>query len=206
MALRHELLMSSAVAMVALSCVFGCCPLPFASAVAAVAIQSYSLLTCVVDCLMPSTKVKLSAEEKTGLTVAAGFLTHGTRTCARALVDRATVRNAVLLVLAILFKRAMVLTGLSGSPLSVVALATSFGALSYGATTVLAASERDESAVSPDEPAFWGLEAEMPEESVSPDEPACCLEQAEMLEESPLAIRAQIDPFMLQLLAIKIEG
>merc|ERR1719323_2282446 len=102
MALRHELLKSSAVAMVAMSYVFGCCPLPFASAVAVGAIQSYSLLTCVVGRLSPSKKDKLSAEEKPGLIVAAGFLIQCAQTCARALVDRAAVRNTVWLVLAIL--------------------------------------------------------------------------------------------------------
>jgi len=216
MALRHELLKSSAVAMVALSYVFGCCPLPFASAVAVGAIQSYSLLLCVVGCLTPSKKDKLLAEEKQGLTVSAGFLAHGTRMCARALVDRATVRNAVWIVLAILFKRAMVVTGLSGSPLLVAALATSVGALNYGAATALAASGRHATEVSPYAPACWRLkQSKVLEESVSPYDPAFwrlkhadMLEEspAEMLEESPLAILAQSDALMLQLPPIEIEG
>merc|ERR1711963_1109826 len=105
------------------------------------AIQSYSLLTCVLGCLTTSKKAKLSAEEKPGLTVAAGFLIHRAQTCARALVDRAAVRNTVWLVLAIILKRGLVLTGLSDSPLLVVALATSVGALSCGAATELAPSE-----------------------------------------------------------------
>jgi len=214
MALRHELLKSSAVAMVALSYVFGCCPLPFASAVAVSAIQSYSLLTCVVGCLTLSKKDKLSADEKPGLTVAAGFLAHGSRTCARALVERAAVRNLVWIVLAILVKRAMVVTGLSGSPLLVAAVATSVGALSYSAATALAASGRQASAVPPYVPAFWRLEqAKVMEESVSPYDPAfwrlkhADMEEspAEMLEESPLAILAQTDPLMLQLPTIEIE-
>jgi len=216
MALRHELLKSSAVAMVALSYVFGCCPLPFASAVAVGAIQSYSLLTCVVGCLTPSKIDKVSAEEKPDLTVAAEFLANSSRTCARAIVDRAAVRNAVWIVLAILFKRAMVVTGLSSSPLLVAALATSVGALSYSTATALAASGRHASAVSPYGPAFWRLEQEkVLEESVSPYDPAFWrLKHAdmseespeEMLEESPLAILAQTDPLILQLPLIDMEG
>jgi len=214
MALRHELLKSSAVAMVALSYVFGCCPLPFASAVAVGAIQSYSLLTCVVGCLTPSKKDKLSAEEKPDLTVAAEFFANSSRKCARAIVDRAAVRISVWIVLAILFKRAMVVTCLSSSPLLVAALATGVGALSYSAATA-AASGRHASAVSPGDQACWRLEqAKVPDESVSPYDPAFwhwkhqdMLEESpeEMLEESPLANLAQIDPLMLQLPPIDIE-
>jgi len=204
MALKHELLKSFAVALVALSYILGCCPLPFASAVAVGAIQSYSLLTCVVGCLTPSKKDKFSAEERPDLTVAVGILTHGIRTCARAIVERAAVRSAVWIVLAFLFKRAMGVMGLSSSPLLVVVLTTSVGALSYRAATALAASGRHaiaeqakalEESVSPYDPAFWRMKhTDVLEESPE-----------EMLEESPLATLAQIDPLMLQLPPIDIE-
>lgn len=194
MALRCELLKSSAVAIVVLLHVLSHCPLPSASVVTLATIQSYSLLACVLECLTPSKQVKQSAMEEAIPTMAAGFFSESARAGAKALGDRAWVRNTAWLASAILFKQVAVLTGLSNSPLLLAAAAISSGALGHRiAATLVSSGGCCAGTGSPYDATFW------PSTSA----------QAEVPEESPLASMAQdfcTDPLTVQLPSIEIQG